>query len=617
MGPRKTGIQMDRLNSAWMRTALLAALPLSMATVPGCMAEPASGSDVEDWGDPVAYPDLGGAYANLTPLTGTCTFVTLTGVMTINGMDTAQTIIIGRRAVDSAILVNGSTCGSPAATATTLKVLNVNASMAGDQVLILDFINGLFATGTATARGINVDLGAGTGDSLRIRGTTGADVITFGATGISVNADTNRDMDHALVESFSVSLAGGADIFTGAGGAGTGGGFGTLVTVYGGDGADVLTGTAQADVMYGGEGNDSITGAAGADEVYGDAGDDTFLEGAAVSGDDVFDGGAGSDTVSYALRTTTVTVSVGDAMVDDGEAGEADDVQTTVEVVTGGTADDALTGDGGANTLNGGAGADTLIGGAGADVLNGGDGNDIFDEEAATSGADTFNGGAGTDVVDYSARTNDLTITMDGGMTGNDGEAMEADKVQADVEDCIGGAGNDAITGNASANVLTGGAGTDTLSGAAGNDTFDEDTADTDADIFNGGDGVDTVDYSARLLAITVTMDGVTADDGDTAGSEGDDVNADVENCLGGVEADTITGNASANDIDGGAEVDTIDGGAGADVIFGGAGNDDMTGGAGDDVLDGGAGDNDLHCGAGDDIAYNEGMGTRDADCEL
>jgi hypothetical protein len=140
---------MDRLNSAWMRTALLAALPLSMATVPGCMAEPASGSDVEDWGDPVAYPDLGGAYANLTPLTGTCTFVTLTGVMTINGMDTAQTIIIGRRAVDSAILVNGSTCGSPAATATTLKVLNVNASMAGDQVLILDFINGLFATGTA------------------------------------------------------------------------------------------------------------------------------------------------------------------------------------------------------------------------------------------------------------------------------------------------------------------------------------------------------------------------------------------------------------------------------------------------------------------------------------
>ncbi len=583
-----------------------------LAAAGGCMGEPPTGS-MDDWGNATDYPEIGGAYASLTALDGTCTFVAMTGVMTIDANDAAQTIIIGRRAVDSAILVNGATCGSPAATSTTLKVLNVNQGMTGDQVVIIDYVNGLFATGTASARGVNVDLGAGT-DSLRIRGTTGADVFTFGASGLAINNDTNRDIDVTNVESFNVSLSSGTDSFTAAGGAGgAGAAFASAVTVYGGDANDVIVGSAQDDTIYGGEGADTITGGLGNDMLFGDAGNDTFVEGAATSGDDAFDGGADSDTVSYATRTNAITVTVGDDQTDDGESGEVDDVQSTVEVVTGGLGDDTLTGDGGANTLNGGAGADTLVGGAGNDTLNGDAGDDTFDEEDASSGGDTFNGGAGTDVVDYSARTSDLVVTMDG-VAANDGESMEADNVKSDVENLIGGAGDDTITGNASANVLTGFDGDDTMDGGAGNDTFDEEAADSGADVFTGGAGADVVDYSARTGDLTVTMDGSAADDGE---GEGDDVHADVEGLLCGDGDDTVTGNALANDIDGGAGADTIDGGAGSDTLFGAAGDDVMDGAAGDDILDGGAGDNDLTCGAGDDIAYNEGSGTRAADCEL
>ena len=120
-----------------------------------CLVDAQPGVNSSDWGDPDAYPDLGGAFASLTALNGTCSFASMTGIMSINANNAAQTIIIGLRPVDSAVLVNGRTCGSPAATKTTLKVMNINQGMTGNQVVILDFVNGTFAPGTAAARGIN------------------------------------------------------------------------------------------------------------------------------------------------------------------------------------------------------------------------------------------------------------------------------------------------------------------------------------------------------------------------------------------------------------------------------------------------------------------------------
>ena len=263
--------------------------------------------------------------------------------------------------------------------------------------------------------------------------------------------------------------------------------------VRGGAGADVLVGGSGDDTLYGGPGDDTLAGGDGADLLYGEAGDDRFDEGAAANGADTLDGGPGVDTVSYAARTTAVRVTL-DGVADSGSvaAAEADRVLATVENVIGGSGDDTIVGSAGANVLDGGAGDDTISGGAGADTLRGGGGanrlfgeagDDRFDEGATAEGDDVISGGAGVDTVDYGARTGALTVVMDGATPS--GEAGEADRIGTDVENLIGGAGDDSLTGNAADNQLDGGAGADALFGGPGDDVLD------------GGAGLDTLDCGA------------------------------------------------------------------------------------------------------------------------
>jgi len=573
-------------------------------------------------------PDFRGvaeADGALTALATPCAFVSGTGIATVSVADT-EVAVISKRVVDNAILVNGVACST--ATAANIRRINIVETAAGAQTVILDFINGTFATGSATSVGIDVDLGAGGIDALKIRGSVNADAIAFGATGIAINTDTSKDISFANVESFVVSLGAGADTFTGAGGFGTGMAYLGALTVYGGAGNDVLTGGGGADSISGDEDNDTLAGGAGADLLYGNDGNDTFNEGTATSGSDTFAGGLGTDLVSYALRTQAITASIGAGATDDGEASEADDILGDVEGTTGGTQADTLTGDANANTLNGGGendvlsglagadtlnggdGNDTLTGGLGADILNGDAGDDTFDEEAATSGGDTMNGGAGVDTATYAGRTLAVTVSIDG--VALDGESGELDNVKADVENLIGGAGNDTLTGSASNNSLTGGAGSDTLNGGAGDDVFLEGAAANGADTFNGGTGIDRVDYSGRSAALFVTMDGVTANDG--AAAEGDNVKGDVENLDLGSADSIVTGNALDNVINGGAGDDIISGGAGNDTVSGNGGDDTLNGDAGDDTIDGGGGTNVIDCGAGSgDIGV---LGTM-SNCEL
>ena len=58
---------------------------------------------------------------------------------------------------------------------TAAKRINVNGST-GNETVIIDYLNGGFALGTAANPGINVDLRAGTGDVVKIRGSSGVDV---------------------------------------------------------------------------------------------------------------------------------------------------------------------------------------------------------------------------------------------------------------------------------------------------------------------------------------------------------------------------------------------------------------------------------------------------------
>jgi Ca2+-binding RTX toxin-like protein len=548
-------------------------LPLMMGVLAGALSSCAAPVDKESTDNPFAEIE-----ASLTPLGTQCAFNATTGLLTVT-VDDDETAIISKRAADSAILQNGEQCDVPA-TSTKVKRIEVTGST-GDNIVILDFTNGVFATGTTSSAttGIDVDLDTGT-DLLGVKGSTLADSYVYGDLGVTVNTDNYKDIVFAGVEDHTVYMGDGNDTFSAAGSTPAGAPLGSAITVYGG------------------------------------LGNDAFNQGTAASGDETLWGGDGTDTVSYASRSAVVTVTMG-ATADDGETGEADDIGDDVEVVTGGTGDDdltaatggstinggpgadTLTGDDGNDTLNGDAGDDILVGGDGNDVLSGGADNDTFDEETDPNGGDTFNGGAGTDLLDYSARAAALTVTMDG-KTADDGEDTEADNVKSDVEDILGSSVADEITGNNSANVITGGDGDDILSGGAGDDTFDEEAADSGLDTISGGNGVDTVDYSARTGDLVCVLDGATAS-GESG--EGDLLGLDLEILLGGDGSDSLTGNGSNNELVGGAD------------------DDQLFGEAGDDILDGGGGseDNDLDCGSGQgDIGLGEGSsGSKDASCEF
>jgi len=569
----------------------LSFLPLSclmMFSLAGCSSSTTA---------PVASDDpFLQAEENLSPLAAPCTFVASSGLMTVTASGT-ETAIISRRAADSAILQNGFACDN-LATSSTLKKLVINGSAAGTTV-ILDFTNGLFGVGTSSTTTTGIAVNLTTSGTLGIRGTAAADKIAYGATGVNLNGDAFKDITMTNVSTHVVYLGDGADTFTAAGGTDIGGAFATPITVYGGAGADL------------------------------------FNQGAVATPGEIIHGGADIDTVSYTLRTAAMTVTVGAGADDgDGTATENDDINSDVEIVTGGTladtmtaasgvavtfngglGDDVLIGDSGADTLNGEGGNDTLRGKGGADILNGGDGNDLFDEESASNGGDIFNGGAGTDTLDYHLRpAGGVTVTMDG-IAANDGAVVssvsEGDNCKADVENILGSAFADTITGNALNNTITGGLGDDILNGGAGDDVFLTGTANDGLDTISGGTGVDTIDYSARLVGVVVTLNpaspsgapAIVADPAATppvvgVPAEGDLLALDMENVIGTAQIDSITGNAGANELVGGAGVDSL---SGLD---------------GDDVLDGGGQADTLDCGLGDgDIGFNT-TGTRTA-CEF
>lgn len=167
------------------------------------------------------------------------------------------------------------------------------------------------------------------------------------------------------------------------------------------------------------------------------------------------------------------------------------------------------------------------------------------------------------------------------------------------VDRLDGGSGDDVIAGGEAGDILTGGFGEDTITGGPGPDQVagdddpdlindgssgDDDAATPAADVYDGGSGVDTVDYSARTAPITVAIDGA-ANDGRPG--EGDNVTA-VERILAGGGNDTLTGGSSGDVLVGNAGDDTLTGGGGNDILHGGGESGSPI--AGDDTLDGGTG---------------------------
>ena len=243
-----------------------------------------------------------------------------------------------------------------------------------------------------------------------------------------------------------------------------------VVTIGPGVQGVLINGWAGDDTLGGGDGNDTIRGGDGNDVIVGGAGND-LLDGG--MGSDVLSGGTGTDTADYSWRSANLSLSF-NGVADDGEAGENDNIAVDVENLIAGSGNDLLIGSVRNNALTGGAGNDTLYGGAGNDVLDGGLGRDVL------------YGGKGIDTATYASRKTGVRISLDN--KANDGQKGEGDNVRTDVENVIGGAGNDYIVGSSLNNSLSGGAGNDTILAGGGNDVMDGGTG---KDLLDGGSGSD------------------------------------------------------------------------------------------------------------------------------
>ncbi|MFN4142923.1 beta strand repeat-containing protein [Aestuariivirga sp.] len=135
------------------------------------------------------------------------------------------------------------------------------------------------------------------------------------------------------------------------------------------------------------------------------------------------------------------------------------------------------------------------------------------------------------------------------------------------------------VTGTASGEALAGTTGTDTLNGNGGDDWL---AGSAGADTLNGGSGNDTADYRNSSAGVTVNLDDLVAETGGHA--EGDTLNS-IENVIGSVHGDVLTGDVNSNVLIGLLGNDTLNGGGGNDILIGGAGLNTLNGGAGADRL--------------------------------
>jgi serralysin len=324
------------------------------------------------------------------------------------------------------------------------------------------------------------------------------------------------------------------------------------INVFGGLGANTLTGTTGADWLSGDDGADILFGGGGsdqlspsfdapdgdADQMSGGAGNDLY--GVFEASDQVIEvAGEGSDSVA-AWLSYTLTANV-----------ETLTLYGTATVGTGNASDNSIGGNALDNTLQGLSGNDFLSGAGGADTLTGG------------IGIDTINGGAGNDTINWA---------------WNDG----ADFVDGDDDSDTFN-----ITDGASGNLLYANWNGSALTSAAGVSLANVETVNASM-----GGGTDWLIYSVTSAGISVDLAAGTA--------SGFASITGVENVIGDIFGDSLNGDGFANRLDGGVGDDTLAGAGGVDVLIGGDGADVMFGGLGNDSLQGGIGVDEFYWAVGD-----------------
>ena len=352
----------------------------------------------------------------------------------------------------------------------------------------------------------------------------------------------------------------------------------SIEAVRGGGGDDQFLGTAVAETFFGGAGDDRFNGGGGDDELNGDSGDDYFIE-------------------HYELGTISGNLTASATTADDGCEWTTDDAHT-LEVGDSVLVEDCSNADfahcNGRYKIESVTGTDKFKYTAATDITTASttttDCSVTVTGDTEATGADFIVGGAGTDTVDYSLRSQDLGLTLDA--QANDGQADELDNIRTDIENIIGGVGDDTITGSSANNQITGGQGDDVLTGGAGDDTFVHSFTGGDGeDTIDGGAGYDMMDYSAidatDGTSLLAHLDGFTKSGAQVTADPGDegDLLKNMEDIKGSATApNEIYGNDEDN------------------VIIGGSHNDKIYAMGGDDFIDIGAQNSDaefVSCGSG------------------
>ncbi|PWS36796.1 hypothetical protein DFH01_16845 [Falsiroseomonas bella] len=232
-------------------------------------------------------------------------------------------------------------------------------------------------------------------------------------------------------------------------------------------------------------------------------------------GNDSMDGRGGTfDELDYTQSPNGIVANLATGIVQDGEGG-ADTVRG-FEAVRGSLAGDSIIGSDAAETFQ------------------------------PYSGADTIDGGGGADRVTYT--------------TLSSGSVLPPAVPQGIVVDLVAGTAVDPwgntdllfnierVTGTSLADTITGGPASNSFNGRGGDDSLD------------GGDGIDTAEYSNAGSGVDVDLAAGTAQDGEG----GQDTLVSIENVVGSSHDDTLSGAAS-----GGRAPSNLRGGAGDDLLIG------------------------------------------------
>lgn len=412
---------------------------------------------------------------------------------------------------------------------------------------------------------------AGTTESIHIDTAGGTDWLSFQsylhvatysyiANGVRINLGS-ADLDGVSKSSWSAGTAGGAVI--------------NVENVWGSEGDDVIVGSETANELHGGDGHDRIFGVAGNNLLYGEAGNDVILGG---RGNGSFYGGEDNDYIQSAR---------GNDWIDGGNPEPGNPLPTS--------------------TFQDPADPNANLEGGGLSMLNYGDSVDYSYLPEGWRVTLTLNGDNWVEATIYDDR----------------GRVRERDKIK-NIENIVGGVGNDPLVGDNNGNVLDGGGGDDSIKGGDGDDLMVGSGGGND-DI-DGGDGTDETNFvpvmdpitgeekyspannklnDDKSLVLDLRLDGLrgrysfntdNTSKGYVApvspnsfsvmnsGLPNDDpwrgAMSSIENVTGSEKNDQIAG-TSVTDLTTGINV--LNGYDGNDLIYGAGGNDTLIGGEGND----------------------------------